>query len=428
MQVKKEVLSAPIKFTVTVEAQELVGKKKAAFDKVKDDLVVQGFRKGHVTQEVAEDKVGVNALYRSVIDEIYTEVAEQCNIVSSRDFKFYGNFKKDIPLIIEFVSDVKPEVGNVPIDLVKDQIKMEVVEVTEDDLKNRIDFEIKQNEKIIDTDKQVCENFDVAVIDFEGTIVGETKPFQGGTAKGYQISVNEIINGRKQFIDTFEDQIVGMKIGETKDIKVKFPNDYKDTTKAGKDAVFVVTLNSLKQKQTPLFDEFVKKIKGENSVEEYKESLRKIIFNEKQKKANENYKKQLVSEIVKQSEIPSIPQAMIENETQREWDSFLRRMDKTEEQFVKENKNSKEHFFDTNSSRSTEVIKTTLVLEKIAKDKNIVVTEEDVVSYVMKVSSFLQHDGNRKEKILLELTSNKHQYRLMEIATRNEKVLEFLSK
>jgi trigger factor len=428
MEVKQEKMPVPVKFVISVEAAELTKKKIEIYDKIKDEIEVTGFRKGHVPREVAETKGDTNRLYKPIIDELYNQVAEQHNIVSSRDFKFFGDFKKEAPLTMEFVAELKPEVGNVPVDDVKGTIKIEDATVTEDDINDRVTFELKQKEKILETDKQVCENLDVAIIDFEGKLVGEDKPFKGGAAKSYQIRVNDLVNGKKQFIDTFEDQLVGMKIGETKDVKVKFPDDYKDTTKSGKDAIFVVTLKALKQKIVPVLNEEFVKTEGSSSIDEYKEALKKKVSEEKSKRVLEDYKKRLISEIVKQSDVSPIPENMISQENEREWRAFLRRISKTEEQFTKENANYKTHFFDTNSPRSREILKTTLVLEKIAKDASITVSEEEIVSYVMKVSDRLQHDEKRKEKILVELNSNKYQYTLMEIAARNEKVIEFLIK
>jgi trigger factor len=293
-------------------------------------------------------------------------------------------------------------------------------------LKNKIDFELKQDETIENTTKDVLDNLDVAIIDFEGRVEGDSKPFKGGTAKGFQIRINEIVNGHKQFVGDFEDQLVGMKIEETKDVKVKFPSNYRDTSLAGKDAVFTVTLRAIKAKIVPQHSEEFAKKKGFETIETYEEFLKKSVLETKQKKAIEEFKKTIVTEIIKQSEVSPIPDEMIIRENEKEWNAFLRRVNKTEEQFVKENKNSKDYFFENNTSKSIEIIKATLVIEQISKNYNIDVEEEEVLQYVMRVSNLLRYEDNRKERLEKELKENKRQFELMKVATRNEKTIDFL--
>jgi trigger factor len=426
IQVKTEKMAAPVKYLLTIDENDLEERKKKAYEKIKGTIEVQGFRKGNVPQDIAETRLGVERLYKSVIDEIYFEIAQKEPIISSSDFKFFGDLKKKSSLTIEFVAEVKPTAKLVDFNKIKEQVKIEEVQVTEDDLKSRIDFEIKQLETIEDTTKDTLENLDIAIIDFEGRLVGEEKPFKGGTAKGFQIRVNDIVNGQKQFVDNFEDQLVGMKLNETKEVKVTFPSNYRDTSLAGKNASFIVTLKSIKIKISPVYDEELAKKKGFDSLKDYEESLKRSIFEIKQRKAIENFKKKVVTEIVNQSEISPIPESMIENENVKEWEAFLRRMNRSEEQFVKENKISKEMFFENNTPRSIEVLKATTILNQVAKDRNITASEEEVVKYVMNVTNLLKYDKDREEKIKQELKTNLHQYSLMENATINEKVIEFL--
>jgi trigger factor len=426
MQVKSEKMPTPVRYIVTLDESEMKERKTRAYEQKKAKIEVAGFRKGNVPQNIAEDRIGVEKLYKSIIDETYHEVASTEPIVSSRDFKFYGDLKKDIPFTIEFIAEVKPTVVLTVFEKIKDQVKIEAVEVTEEDFKNKIDFELKQDETIENTTKDVLDNLDVAIIDFEGRVEGDSKPFKGGIAKGFQICINEIVNGHKQFVGDFEDQLVGMKIEETKDVKVKFPSNYRDTSLAGKDSVFTVTLRAIKAKIVPQYSEEFAKKKGFETIETYEEFLKKSVLQTKQKKAIEEFKKLIVTEIIKQSEVSPIPDEMIMRENEKEWNAFLRRVNKTEEQFVKENKNSKVYFFENNTSKSIEIIKATLVIEQISKNYNIDVEEEEVLQYVMRVSDFLRYEDNRKERLGRELKENKRQFELMKVATRNEKTIDFL--
>lgn len=419
-------MPTPVKYVVTVDENEMEERKTKTYDKKKDSIEVHGFRKGNVPRNIAEDKLGVEKLYKSLIDDIYYELSLTEPIVSSKDFKFFGDLKKKVPFTMEFVADVQPTVILPSFEKIKETVKIDSVEVLEDDLKHKIDFELKQCEIIEDTTKDVVDNLDVAIIDFEGKIVGDDKPFKGGTAKGFQIRVNEVINGQKQFVDNFEDQLVGMKLGETKEVKVKFPENYRDTKLANKDAIFTVVLKSIKLKITPEYNVDFAKKKGFETIEEYEQSLKKSILEMKQKKATEKFKKTIITEIINNSDISPIPEEMIEAENDKEWRSFLRRINKSEEQFVKENKTSKEYFFNNNTGKSIEVIKAHLVIKKISETHSINASDDEVVKYVMRISNLLKYDSDKEEKIKEELKSNNQQNNLMKIAATNEKTIEFL--
>lgn len=427
MDIKKEDMPTPVKYFVTVDAEDLEKRKQEVYNMRKPHLIVDGFRKGTVPRNIAESRFGVERLYRPVIDQIFKDVyfLEPC-IVGTSDYKFLGDLKKKVDLVVEFVADIKPKVLLPVFDEVRKTIEKTQVEVTDDDLKKRIDLEIKQNEKIQDSTKEVLENLDIAIIDFEGCIEGETTPFKGGTAKGYQIRVNEIVNGRKQFVDNFEDQLLGMKVDEVRKIRVTFPGDYRDKLLANKKAIFMVTLKAIKFKITPEYNKDFVKGKGFDSIEAYEESLKKQIFDSKQKKNEEDLKKQIIMKVVDQATISPIPQVMINRENEKEWSSLLTRLGKTEEQFQKENKITKEMFFDNMSPKSIEVLKTSLVLEEVADNFGFKASEDEIIQYVLKITNKLKYGESKKEKVKTDLKNNQHQYKLMETAVLNEKAMEFL--
>ena len=425
MQIKTEAMPKLVKYVVFLDEKEVAEKKDKIYKQRKPSIELPGFRKGNVPQDIAEDRIGVEKLYTPIINEVFAEVCETEPIISSRNFKYFGDFKKG-SFTMEFVAELKPTVNLVSLDKIKKEINIESPEFTEEDLKGRIKNEIESLSKIEDSTKDTLKNLDIAIIDFEGKIVGEDKPFKGGTSKGYQIRVNEIVNGRKQFIGNFEDQLVGMKLKETKTIRVKFPDDYQSETLKGKDAEFIVTLNAIKEKKIPEYNEDFVKQKGYTSIAEFEEFLKKDEAELKLKRVTEKNKKLIVSEIVKQSEISPIPEEMIDRENQKEWENFLRRMGRTEEQFIKENKISKEHFFDNNTPRVIEVIKATLVIQQIATENNITATEEEVCQYVVRVSRILDYNEEKKQKILTDLRENKRQFQLMQNSTVNEKTINFV--
>lgn len=425
MDIRTETMPTPTKYIVTLDSEDVEKRKNECYEKIKSQIEVPGFRKGSVPQDVAENRLGIEKIYKPMIDQVFRDIlAVEPNIVSSSDFKFFGDLKKKSTFTIEFVADIKPLVKLPELDT----IKIEKIEnkLLESDIKEAIATEIKKLETIVDSDKEILENFDVAVIDFEGKLEGQENPFKGGTAKGYQIKINEIVNGQKQFIDNFEDQLIGMKKEETRQVFVTFPANYRETTLAGKKAMFVVTLKAIKQKITPEYDDTFAKAKGFDSIKLYEDDLKLKLADEKEKNTKEAFKKQVLTSLINKAGISPIPKAMIDSENEKEWNAFLRRMGKTEEQIVKENKLSKESFFEHYTQRSVEAIKAALVLEQASKDFGILVTDDEIVNYTIKVSNMLKYDSNKQEKIKEELRANKQQFKLMQTAALNEKTIEFL--
>lgn len=425
MNIRTEAMPSPVKYVITLDPDDIEKRKKECYEKTKHQIEIPGFRKGNVPQDVAESRLGVEKIYRPMIDQIFRDVMNlEPNIVSSIDFKFFGDLKKKSPFTIEFIAEIKPLVKLPELKTIK--VDKPDISLNDADFKEKITAEIKKHETILDLDKQYLENFDIAVIDFEGRLEGEAAPFKGGVAKGYQIRVNEIVNGQKQFIDNFEDQLIGMKKDEVRQIFVTFPIDYRETTLAGKKAIFTVTLKAIKQKNVPEYNDDFAKLKGFETIELYESDLKSKLAIEKEQIAKENFKKQVLSTIINKSEISPIPRAMIDRENEKEWNNFLKRMGKTEEQIAKENKLSKESFFEHYAQRSIEAVKASLVLEQVSKDFGILVADEDVIEYTMRVSNMLKFDTNRQEKIKEDLKTNSQQFNLMRIAATNEKTIEFL--
>ena len=424
MNIKTEAMPAPVKYIVTLDPDDVETRKKECYDKVKSNIEIPSFRKGNVPRDVAESRLRIERLYKPMVDQIFHDIVNvEPNIVSSADFKFFGDLKKKSSFTIEFVAEIKPLIS-LP---VLNAIKIEKPEsiLTENEFRDKITMEVKKSEIILDSEKESLENFDIAVIDFEGRLEGEATPFKGGVAKGYQIKINEIINGQKQFIDNFEDQLIGMKKEETRQIFVTFPTNYRETTLAGKKAIFTVTLKAIKDKIIPEYNEQFAKSKGFDTIKLYEENLRLKFAEEKENNAKETFKKQVLLSVINNSNITPIPKVMIDRENEKEWNAFLKRIGKTEEQIAKE-KVSKEGFFDHYTQRSIESIKAALVLEQVAKDFGILVTDDEIVTYAMQISSMLKHDVDRQTKIKEELKTNKQQFELMRTAALNEKTIEFL--
>jgi len=417
-------LSTPSKVSVKVDAQYIKNAKEKKFNAIKDQIEIPGFRKGTITREIAESKLGVEKLYRSIIDEIFYEVKKQHSIVHAEKFMILGTLKDNEPLDIEFIAELKPTVKLVELDKITLEYNPDSV-ATEEEIKCAIELAQKELETLEDSDKKVLDNLDIAILDFQGTLEGEKEPFKGGTAKNFKIVVNKIVNGQKQFIDTFEDQLVGMTIDETRNINVSFPDDYRDKTKCGKKVTFVVTLKAIKK--SIIFEgEDLAKGKGFSSYEEFNKYLKQSISDNKQKSYDDDFKKTIINTITSKCEISPLPSKMVEDECERQWMSYLTRLGKTEEELIKQDKYAKERFFDNNFKTAVETIKTSLVFESIAADRKMDVSLEEIKEYLTKVFNIFQYSQEKRDNLFKKLETNQQQFETTKVTALNEKVMEFL--
>jgi len=422
VEIQIQKLSQPVKFIVTESADVVKEMKLKTFNKLKNELpAIDGFRKGNIPRDVAERKFGVEKLYKSVLDDIHAEVASLHNIISSRNFKIFGDFSDKSPLKIEFIAEVEPIVNLVDYNDVNVKYEKDL-KVTEDEINEVIQGALKQNEKFESVERDDLQDLDTVIIDFEGTLEGESEPFKNGSAKNFKLEVN---TQKKTFIDNFEEQMIGMKKGEGKDINVCFPESYGDKTKAGKKAIFKVILHDIKKSVLPeLNEEFIKKM-GSETFEGYKKTIENNLLINKRTANDDQLKKSIIREFVEKSKFEPIPIDMIENEIDREWRSHLSRMGKSEEDMIKENRDSKEYFRIDHYDQAESLIKMTLILKALAKKEEINVSKEEVETYTLNISKALKYSDEKKKRILKEL-ERPEMYSLQEKAATNEKVVEFL--
>lgn len=426
MEVNVEKMSQPVMITVKEDAESFTKRKDKTYNIIKKTLPkIKGFRKGNAPRDIAEKNLDVEKLYKSLIDDIYLQIAKQYHIIGADNFNFFGNLKDDkSEFTMTFKAELKPDVKLPTIE----NLDLTYIEpsVTEEDVLAKIVVDLAKEDKIEDSDKDTLDNLDIAVIDFEGILDGEKKPFKGGTAKGYNVCVNEDKDGKKQFIDNFEDKMVGMKIGEERIVNVKFPDDYRDNTKAGKKVKFNVKLNKIKNKiKQELIEEFAIG-RGHKSVEEYKKSMKQSMFETKKKDYENNLRRIAINAIKEKAKFTPIPESMVIDEINKNWSSYLARLGKTEEDLLKENKEAKLYFYDSNKDQAGETVKITMILEKIIEKYNITATKKEVEEHVLSLSSILSYDDERKEKVMKTMATNIQQFNLMKSMKLNEKAMDFV--
>ena len=256
-----------VKIHITLDAKEWQQARENAYNKTKGQYSMQGFRKGKVPMKVLENAYGVGIFFEDAINDsfpkYYGEVLDKepsIEVIARPNLEIEKITEKGITLLVTV--PVKPEVK---LGAYKG-IKFDKVEynVEDKDIEEEIKRLRERNSRLIDVTDRACENGDNVIIDYSGSVDGVK--FDGGTAEKQPLTL-----GSGQFIPGFEDQVVGMAIGEERDILVKFPEEYHAENLKGKDAVFHVKLHEIKKTELPeVNDEFIKEAAGAESLEAYK--------------------------------------------------------------------------------------------------------------------------------------------------------------
>lgn len=362
---------------VEVEAERVAAALDKAFNKVVKKANVPGFRKGKVPRPIFESRFGVESLYQDAIDillpEVYGEAVEQADIFPvDRPEVDIEQFAKGQAFIFKARITVKPEVK---LGQYKGlEIPAQKAEVTEDELNAELKRLQERHAELAVVEEEAAVNGDIAVIDFEGSVDGV--PFEGGSAERHSLEL-----GSNSFIPGFEEQVVGMSTGDFKDVEVTFPETYHAENLAGKAAVFKVKLHEIKRKQLPeLDDEFAKDVSEFDTLEEYKADLKAQLESRKQEELKGVRETAVVDKAAANAEV-EIPEAMIDSEVQnmvRDFDNRLRQQGMNMDMFLSFSGQTREDLESQMKSDAEKRVRNNLVLEVIAKEENIEVSEEEV--------------------------------------------------
>ena len=362
---------------VEVEADRVAAALDKAFNKVVKQVNVPGFRKGKVPRPIFESRFGVESLYQDAIDillpEVYSEAVEQADVfpVDRPDIEI-EQFAKGQSFKFKAKITVKPEVT------LGDYKGLEVApvqaEVSDEELAQELERMQQRHAELVVIDEGTAASGDIAVIDFDGSVDGV--PFEGGQAERYSLEL-----GSNSFIPGFEDQVIGMATGDFKDVEVTFPENYQAEELAGKAAVFKVKVHEIKRKQLPeLDDEFAKDVSEFDTLEEYKEDVKKQLLARKEQEAQGVRENEIVEKAAANAEV-EIPEAMIQSEVQnmvRDFDNRLRQQGMNLDMFLSFSGQSRSDLEGQMKEDAQKRVRNNLVLEAIAKQENLEVTEEDI--------------------------------------------------
>lgn len=366
-----------VEIAIDINKEEWASEVRKAYEKNKFKYSVEGFRKGKVPMSVLVKRYGIEVFYEDAIDEALSK--HYSEIIKNDKLEVVGNPDVDLKEVSEdgmkavITVAVKPEfeLGQYKgLSFKKGSTRVMAKEIQE-----VIDKELNSRARLVEKTEGEVVNGDTVVLDYSGSVDGVK--FEGGTAENQRLEI-----GSKTFIPGFEDQLVGMKIGESKDINVTFPKEYHAPELAGKDAVFAVTIHEIHSKELPeLDDEFVKDIDDElNTVEEWKAKIKANIAAKKAENAAAKLENDIIDTIVKNTEI-EIPECMVEEELDyriQELEQSMAQYGLKLTDYLQYAGTTVEKIKEEKRDEAVKNIKSRLVIEAIIKAENIEVTPEEL--------------------------------------------------
>lgn len=387
------------KLTIEVSAEELEAALEKAYQKNKNKISIQGFRKGKAPRKMIEKMYGAGIFYEDaaniLIPDAYSKAAAECGeeIVSQPDISV-TQIEKGQPFIFTAEVAVKPEVTLGEYKGL--EVETVAVTVSEEEVDAEVNKERENNSRTIDVDDRTVEKGDIIKLDFDGSVDGV--PFQGGKAENYDLTI-----GSGSFIPGFEDQLVGAKLGEELEVNVTFPEDYHAEELKGKAAVFKCKVNEIKVKELPeADDEFAAEVSEFDTLAEYKDDIRAKLLDRKTKDAKRAKETQVVAKAVENATM-EIPDAMVNEQVRRMADDFGRRMQSqgiTMEQYMQFTGMTAETLLDQMRPEALKRIQNSLVLEAIAKAENIEISDERLDEEVAKMAETYKMEADKLRELM----------------------------
>ncbi len=386
MSVKVENLEHNMaKLTIEVSAEKLEKALNTAYNKQKRQISVPGFRKGKVPRAMIEKMYGAEIFYEDAANELmqqtYPSAVDESGVdIVSRPTVDVVQIEKGKPFIYTAEVATRPEVTlgkYMGVTVTKIDTS-----VTEEEVEAELENQRNTNARTVTvTDRPVKEG-DTAVIDFEGFVDGVA--FDGGKAENHSLEI-----GSHSFIDTFEDQLVGKNAGDEVEVNVTFPEEYQAADLAGKPAVFKVKINEIKAKELPeLNDEFAQDVAGVDTLAEYKEELKKNLTEKKENEAKKTKEDEAIQKIIDKSKM-DLPEAMIDTQCETMVNEFAQRIAQSGlsmDQYLQFSGMTVDQLKEQVRPEAETRIKSSLVLEQIAKEENIEVSDEDIDAEIEKMA------------------------------------------
>lgn len=410
-----------VKLEVTVEVEKFNQAMKKAYTKNAKQFNIPGFRKGKAPMNIIKKHYGEGVFYEDAInfccDDTYPEVLKEHNIKPV-----------DYPQIdIVQIGEGKDFIYTATVVVVPEvqlgeykglEVTKPVYEVKDEEVENELKSMQQKNARVETKEEGTVAKGDIAVIDFKGFV--DDKAFEGGEGTNYELEI-----GSGSFIDNFEDQLIGLNKGDSKDVKVTFPQEYGREDLNGKEATFKVTINDIKVKELPaLDDEFAKEVSEFDTLDELKADSRKKMEDVNELRAKREYEEAVLEAVCANAKV-DIPSVMVDKEIDnmlKDLEMRLQYQGLDLQTYYQYTNNTEEKVREYMKETADKRVKTDLVIEEIAKVENIDATEEELLARATEMAKqYGSKDLEKTAKLVLE-----SQKSYLKVDVVNEKVIKML--
>ena len=387
------------KLTIEASAEDFEQAIEKAYQKNKNKLSIPGFRKGKVPRKMIEQMYGKEIFYEDaaniVIPSAYAKAVDECTeeIVSQPEIDVV-QAESGKPFIFTAEVALKPDVTLGKYKGI--EIDKADTTVTDEEIDAALDKERENNARTISVEDRAVKDGDMAVIDYEGFVDGEA--FDGGKGDNYPLTI-----GSNTFIPGFEEQLIGAELDKEVEVNVTFPEDYQESTLAGKPAVFKCTVREIKEKELPeLDDEFASEVSEFDTLAEYREDVKKTLIEKKEEEAKAEKEDKVIEAIIADAQM-DIPEAMLATQQRSMADDFAQRIQMqglSIDQYFQFTGLTKAAFLEQLKPQAEKRIKTRLVLEAVAKAENIEVSEEEYTAEIKKMAEAYHMDEDKVKEMI----------------------------
>ena len=402
MSVQVETLEKSMaKLTIEVSAEEFETALDKAYKKNKNKISLPGFRKGKAPRAMIEKMYGTGVFYEDAANDqipgAYESAAKESELeIVAQPSIDVTQIEKGKPFIFTATVAVKPEVTLG--DYKGIEVEKKTAEVTDEELQAEIDKVRESNSRMITVEDRAVQDGDITTIDFEGFVDGE--PFEGGKGENYPLTI-----GSHSFIDNFEEQLIGKNIGEETEVNVTFPEQYQAEELQGKPAVFKVTIKEIKVKELPeLDDDFAQDVSEFDTVDEYKEDLKKKLLENKEAALKREKEEDVVGKIIENATM-EIPDPMVDTQVRQMVQEFSQRIQSqglSLQQYMQFTGMTPESLTNELQPQALKRIQSRLVLEAVVAAENIETSDEDLEKELEKMAEMYQMEADKLKELVGE--------------------------
>ncbi|MBE6012993.1 trigger factor [Anaeropeptidivorans aminofermentans] len=390
-----------VKITFEISPEKFEEGIQEAYKRNRGKINIPGFRKGKAPRKIIEMNFGKEIFYEDavniVLPDAYDSAVKELNLDTvSRPEIDIEEISAENGVVLTAEVFVKPEVSIEAEDYKGVQYEIAEAVIEDSEIEAEINKVREQNARIVPVTDRPVQDGDIVTLDFEGFVDGVA--FEGGKGENYELTI-----GSKTFIDTFEEQLTGLNIGEEKDVNVKFPEEYGKEELNGKPALFKVKINGIKFKELPeADDDLAQDVSEFDTLDEYKNSIKEKLLSAKEEEIKNKKENDIVKAVTEKAKM-DVPPVMIENQIENMVNDFANQLRmqglplETYLQYVGQDMDSLREAYRANAENQ---VKSRLVLEAIANKEGFPVTEEDIDAELNKLAENYQMEKERLENIL----------------------------